>query len=1066
MPKRTDIKKILVIGSGPIVIGQAAEFDYSGTQACQSLKEEGYTVVLANSNPATIMTDHTIADTVYMEPLTVEFLSKIIRKERPDAVLPTLGGQTGLNLAVALDESGILEEYDAELLGTKLDAIQKAEDREKFRTLMNEINEPVPDSQIVNTVEQALDFANEIGYPLIVRPAYTLGGTGGGMCYNEEDLKEITRNGLALSPVNQCLIEKNIAGFKEIEYEVMRDKNDQAIVVCNMENIDPVGIHTGDSIVVAPSQTLSDREYQMLRSASLKIIRALEIEGGCNVQLALDPYSFQYYIIEVNPRVSRSSALASKATGYPIAKIAAKIAIGMTLDEIMNPITGTTYAMYEPALDYVVTKFPRFPFDKFVLGNRTLGTQMKATGEVMAIGRNFEESLLKGIRSLDISGDDFYLAKLEDHSLELLKDRLVHADDERIYVLAEVLRKGISIEEIFQLTKIDRFFLEKLKKIIDFELKLADIPQNLDLLKEAKKLGLSDTHIARIWNVDVDEIYQLRKTENILPVYKMVDTCAAEFESETPYFYSAYEEENESVVTDRRKVLVIGSGPIRIGQGIEFDYATVHSVLALKEAGYEAIIMNSNPETVSTDFSVSDKLYFEPLTLEDVMHVIDLEKPEGVIVQFGGQTAINLAEGLERRGVRILGTPLAAIDTAEDRDKFEQLLQELNIPQPQGKSVRQLDQAKEVASSIGYPVLVRPSYVIGGSQMEIVYSEDELESYLAKTNHIKHKHPVLIDKYLTGIEVEVDAISDGETTIIPGVMEHIERAGVHSGDSIAVYPAQRLSEDIKQKCVDITINIAEKLGVKGLINIQFVVHHNEVYVLEVNPRASRTIPFLSKITGVTMANIATRCIIGESLANMDYQKGLLPEPETVSVKVPVFSFEKLRSVDTMLGPEMKSTGEAIGRDRTLEKALYKGLTASGLKIPMEGAILITIADKDKAEASEIAKRFFELGFHLYATEGTAKTIRELNIPVTEVGKVGAEGKNVISIIEQGEVQVVINTLTSGKKPRSDGFRIRREAVEHGIPCLTSLDTAEAIVNVIDSTTFTAKPAVEGKAIVL
>ncbi|MGN8645078.1 carbamoyl-phosphate synthase large subunit [Gracilibacillus sp. HCP3S3_G5_1] len=1066
MPKRTDIQKILVIGSGPIVIGQAAEFDYSGTQACQSLKEEGYTVILANSNPATIMTDHTIADTVYMEPLTVEFLSKIIRKERPDAVLPTLGGQTGLNLAVALDESGILAEYGVELLGTKLDAIQQAEDREKFRTLMNEIKEPVPESQIVNTVEQAVDFADEIGYPLIVRPAYTLGGTGGGMCYNEDDLREITKSGLSLSPVDQCLIEKNIAGFKEIEYEVMRDRNDQAIVVCNMENIDPVGIHTGDSIVVAPSQTLSDREYQMLRSASLKIIRALEIEGGCNVQLALDPYSFQYYIIEVNPRVSRSSALASKATGYPIAKIAAKIAIGMTLDEIINPITGTTYACYEPALDYVVTKFPRFPFDKFVLGNRTLGTQMKATGEVMAIGRNFEESLLKGIRSLDISGEDFYLPKLADESLESLLDRLVHADDERIYVLAEALRRGVSVEEIFQLTKIDRFFLDKLKKIIDFEQKLSDIPQNLDLLKEAKKLGLSDTHIARIWNVEADEIYQLRKSENILPVYKMVDTCAAEFESETPYFYSAYEEENESIVSGRQKVLVIGSGPIRIGQGIEFDYATVHSVLALKEAGYEAIIMNSNPETVSTDFSVSDKLYFEPLTLEDVMHVIDLEKPAGVIVQFGGQTAINLAEGLERRGVRILGTPLSAIDTAEDRDKFEQLLQELQIPQPQGKSVRQLAQAKEVAASIGYPVLVRPSYVIGGSQMEIVYSEAELENYLAKTNHIKHKHPVLIDKYLTGIEVEVDAISDGETTIIPGVMEHIERAGVHSGDSIAVYPTQRLSAGIKQKCVDITINIAEKLGVKGLINIQFVVHQNEVYVLEVNPRASRTIPFLSKITGVTMANIATRCIIGESLANMGYQTGLLPEPETVSVKVPVFSFAKLRSVDTMLGPEMKSTGEAIGRDRTLDKALYKGLTASGLTIPMEGAILITIADKDKAEASEIAKRFYELGFHLYATEGTAHTIRELNIPVTEVGKVGAEGKNVISIIEQGEVQVVINTLTSGKKPRSDGFRIRREAVEHGIPCLTSLDTAEAIVNVIDSTTFTAKPAVEGKAIVL
>ncbi|SER04729.1 carbamoyl-phosphate synthase large subunit [Gracilibacillus ureilyticus] len=1066
MPKRTDIQKILVIGSGPIVIGQAAEFDYSGTQACQSLKEEGYTVILANSNPATIMTDHTIADTVYMEPLTVEFLSKIIRKERPDAILPTLGGQTGLNLAVALDESGILEETGTELLGTKLEAIQQAEDREKFRSLMNEINEPVPESQIVNTVDQALSFADEIGYPLIVRPAYTLGGTGGGMCYTEQDLREITRNGLSLSPVNQCLIERNIAGFKEIEYEVMRDKNDQAIVVCNMENIDPVGIHTGDSIVVAPSQTLSDREYQMLRSASLKIIRALKIEGGCNVQLALDTDSFQYYIIEVNPRVSRSSALASKATGYPIAKIAAKIAIGMTLDEIMNPITGTTYALYEPSLDYVVTKFPRFPFDKFVLGNRQLGTQMKATGEVMAIGRNFEESMLKGIRSLDISGEDFYLPNLSEKTVEELTERLVKPDDERIYVLAEVMRKGMTVEEIHQLTKIDRFFLNKLRKIIDFELKLAENHKNFELLEEAKLLGLSDTQIARVWNVEVDTVYQMRKDAGLFPVYKMVDTCAAEFESETPYFYSAYEEENESVVTDRKKVLVIGSGPIRIGQGIEFDYATVHSVLALKEAGFEAIIMNSNPETVSTDFSVSDKLYFEPLTLEDVMHVVELEKPEGVIVQFGGQTAINLAEGLERRGVQILGTPLEAIDTAEDRDKFEQLLQELNIPQPQGKSVRQLDQAKEAAGSIGYPVLVRPSYVIGGSQMEIVYSEDELESYLAKTNHIKHKHPVLIDKYLTGIEVEVDAISDGETTIIPGVMEHIERAGVHSGDSIAVYPTQRLSTNIKQKCVDITIKIAEKLGVKGLINIQFVVHKNEVYVLEVNPRASRTIPFLSKITGVTMANIATRCIIGKSLKEMGYERGLLPEPKTVSVKVPVFSFEKLRSVDTMLGPEMKSTGEAIGRDRTLEKALYKGLTASGLKIPMEGAVLITVADKDKQEAGEIAKRFFDLGFNLYATSGTAKHLQSLDLPVSEVGKVDAEGKNVLSIIEKGEVQVVVNSLTSGKKPRSDGFRIRRQAVEHGIACLTSLDTAEAIVNVIDSTTFTARPAVSGKAVVL
>ncbi|MCT2538033.1 carbamoyl-phosphate synthase large subunit [Aquibacillus koreensis] len=1066
MPKRTDINKILVIGSGPIVIGQAAEFDYSGTQACQSLKEEGYTVILANSNPATIMTDHTVADTVYMEPLTVDFLIKIIRKERPDAILPTLGGQTGLNLAVQLEATGILEETNTELLGTSLDAIQQAEDREKFRTLMNELNEPVPDSMIVNTVDQAIDFSREIGFPLIVRPAYTLGGTGGGMCNNELELREITRNGLSLSPVSQCLIERNIAGFKEIEYEVMRDKNDQAIVVCNMENIDPVGIHTGDSIVVAPSQTLSDREYQMLRNASLKIIRALKIEGGCNVQLALDPDSFQYYIIEVNPRVSRSSALASKATGYPIAKIAAKIAIGLTLDEIINPITGTTYAMYEPALDYVVSKLPRFPFDKFATGNRTLGTQMKATGEVMAIGRNFEESMLKGIRSLDISSEDFWLKSLVELSMDELKERLVKADDERIFVLAEVLRRDLTVEEIFELTKIDRFFLTKLKRVIDLEKVLEHNKGSVELLTEAKKLGFSDTQIARIWDVDVDEIYYLRQEENIQPVYKMVDTCAAEFESETPYFYSSYEEENESIVSDRQKVIVLGSGPIRIGQGIEFDYATVHSVLALKEAGYEAIIMNSNPETVSTDFSVSDKLYFEPLTLEDVMHVVNLEKPLGVIVQFGGQTAINLAEGLERRGVKILGTSLEAIDTAEDRDKFEQLLSELNIAQPKGKSVRKLDQAIDAANEIGYPVLVRPSYVIGGSQMEIVYNDEELYNYLKKSNRIEHKHPVLIDKYLTGIEVEVDAISDGETTIIPGIMEHIERAGVHSGDSIAVYPTQRISAEVKQQCVETTLKIASRLNVKGLINIQFVVHKDEVYVLEVNPRASRTIPFLSKITGVTMANLATKCIIGESLAELGFATGVLPEPETVSVKVPVFSFEKLRSVDTMLGPEMKSTGEAIGRDKTLEKALYKGLIASGLKIPMEGSVLLTVADKDKPEAAAIAKKFHQLGFRLYATEGTAAFVEEYGIPVNEVGKIGSEGDNVLSIIEDGEVQFVVNTLTSGKQPRSDGFRIRREAVEHGIACLTSLDTAQAIVNVIDSTTFNARPVVERKAVVL
>ncbi|MFD1038054.1 carbamoyl-phosphate synthase large subunit [Virgibacillus byunsanensis] len=1063
MPKNTAIKKILVIGSGPIVIGQAAEFDYSGTQACQALKEEGYTVILANSNPATIMTDHTVADKVYMEPLTVEFLTKIIRKEQPDALLPTLGGQTGLNLAVALEETGVLAEYNVNLLGTSLEAIQQAEDREKFRNLMQELNEPVPDSSIVNSVEQACEFASVIGFPLIVRPAYTLGGTGGGMCYNESELREIARNGLALSPVDQCLIEKNIAGFKEIEYEVMRDKNDQAIVVCNMENIDPVGIHTGDSIVVAPSQTLSDREYQLLRNASLKIIRALKIEGGCNVQLALDPNSFDYYIIEVNPRVSRSSALASKATGYPIAKMAAKIAVGLTMDEIINPITGTTYACFEPTLDYVVTKIPRFPFDKFITGDRYLGTQMKATGEVMAIGRNFEESLLKGVRSLDSGTEELWLKSLVDLSMGDLTKRLKKADDERLFVIAEVLRRGMSVDEIFKLTKIDRFFLWKLEKLINLEKELIENRFSYELLLKAKEHGFPDTQLARLWETTVDEVYQLRKTEKISPVFKMVDTCAAEFSSETPYFYSTYEEENESLSSNRKKVLVLGSGPIRIGQGIEFDYATVHSVLAIKELGYEAIIMNNNPETVSTDFSISDKLYFEPLTLEDVMHVVDLEQPEGVIVQFGGQTAINLAAGLERRGVKILGTDLEAIDRAEDRDKFEQLLDQLNLMRPTGKTVIKLEQAMDVANAIGYPVLVRPSYVIGGSRMEIVYDDEELNAYLQKGNQQHDEHPILIDKYITGIEVEVDAISDGDTIIVPGIMEHIERAGVHSGDSIAVYPPQRMSETVKQKCMDATVKIARALHVKGLINIQFIIRGEDVYVLEVNPRASRTIPFLSKITGVTMANIATKCILGTALPELGYQTGILPEQDHVSVKVPVFSFEKLRSVDTTLGPEMKSTGEAIGYDKTLEKALYKGLIASGLHVPHEGSVLLTVADKDKGEMLEIAERFHQLGFHLYATQGTASFVNQSGIPVTEVAKIGSAEPNVLSIIENGDVQFVVNTLNSGKKPRSDGFKIRREAVEHGIACLTNLDTANAILNVIDSTTFSAKPMANKEA---
>lgn len=1064
MPKNREIEKILVIGSGPIVIGQAAEFDYSGTQACQSLKEEGYTVILANSNPATIMTDHTIADKVYMEPLTVEFLSKIIRKERPCAILPTLGGQTGLNLAVELNESGILEECGVKLLGTSLEAIQKAEDREKFRTLMEQLNEPVPPSEIVTSIEAAVNFAEKIGYPVIVRPAFTLGGTGGGMCDNREQLEHIVQNGLKLSPVSQCLIEKSIAGYKEIEYEVIRDRKNQAIVVCNMENMDPVGIHTGDSIVFAPSVTLSDRENQLLRSVSLKIIRALQIEGGCNVQLALDPDSFQYYIIEVNPRVSRSSALASKATGYPIAKIAAKIAVGLTLDEIINPVTGTTFACFEPALDYVVTKIPRFPFDKFVSGDRKLGTQMKATGEIMAIGRNIEESLLKGIRSLEIGNGDLYLQYLESIPEKELKKRLEVADDERIFVIAHVLRQGMTVDEIHQITKIDPLFLRKINHIIELEGEVSLNPFHKDMLEKVKQYGFSDIQIARLWKTTEEKVYEYRLEKNIFPVYKKVDTCAASVESTAPYFYSTYEQENESIRTERKKVIVLGSGPIRIGQGIEFDYATVHSVQAIKEMGYEAIIINNNPETVSTDFSVSDKLYFEPLTLEEVMHVVRLENPIGVIVQFGGQTAINLAEGLRKRGVTILGTSLEAIDRAEDRNKFEQLLEKLDLTRPIGKAVTEKQIVHETAAAIGYPVLVRPSYVIGGSQMEIVHDEEELSAYLQKITTINPNKPLLIDQYITGIEVDIDAISDGKTTFVPGIMEHIERAGVHSGDSIAVYPPNRLSESIKQKCLEATDKIAKELEVVGLINIQLIIHEEEVYVIEVNPRASRTIPFLSKVTGITMANLATKCILGESLKNKGFKTEIYPESENVYVKLPVFSFEKLRSVDTTLGPEMKSTGEAIGYDTTLEKALYKGLIASGISIPFEGSVLLTVADKDKAEAYHIAKRFYELGFQLYATEGTATYLSDKNLPVIAVGKIGTDKKNVLSIIQNGEVQFVVNTLTSGKQPRSDGFRIRREAVEHGIISLTNLDTAEAILHVIDSATFRARLITEKGAL--
>ncbi|WP_134700298.1 carbamoyl-phosphate synthase large subunit [Ammoniphilus sp. YIM 78166] len=1053
MPLLANLKKVLVIGSGPIVIGQAAEFDYAGTQACEALKEEGLEVVLINSNPATIMTDTNIADKVYIEPLTVEFVSRVIRQEKPDGLLATLGGQTGLNLAKELDEAGILEEEGVKLLGTDLEAIKKAEDRDLFRELMYEINEPVPESDIIQTVEEAVAFADRIGYPIIVRPAYTLGGTGGGIVHDEESLRETVASGLKYSPITQCLVEKSIAGFKEIEYEVMRDDKGNSIVVCNMENVDPVGIHTGDSIVVAPSQTLSDREYQMLRSASLKIINALNIKGGCNVQLALDPYSFQYYIIEVNPRVSRSSALASKATGYPIAKMAAKIAVGYTLDELENPVTKRTSACFEPSLDYVVTKIPRWPFDKFISANRKLGTQMKATGEVMAIGRTFEESILKAVRSLEVGTYHLELKEATGLSQEELDKRLAVADDERIFLLMEAIRRGMTRDQIHELTKIDHFFLDKFERIVAFESRLKNEPLDFQLLREAKRLGFVDRKIAELTGLTEDELRKQRKEQGLVPVYKMVDTCAAEFEAETPYYYSTYEEEDEREDTQKKRVIVLGSGPIRIGQGIEFDYATVHAVWAIKEAGYEAVIINNNPETVSTDFNTSDRLYFEPLFIEDVLNIIDVEKPEGVIVQFGGQTAINLAEALVKNGVRILGSDLESIDTAEDREKFEKLLRELSIAQPLGKTVTNVNAAVETANGLGYPVLVRPSYVLGGRAMEIVYNENELLSYMEQAVKINPQHPVLIDRYMLGREVEVDAICDGKDVLIPGIMEHIERAGVHSGDSIAVYPPQSISPELKDQLIKITTKIALGLNVKGLVNIQFVIHDNQVYVIEVNPRASRTVPFLSKVTGIPMANLATKVIMGHSIREEGFTPGYHPEAEHISVKVPVFSFAKLRRVDITLGPEMKSTGEVMGRDKNLSKALYKGLIASGMKIPVHGSVLVTVADKDKEEAMDIIRGFYDLGFKLMATSGTASSLEEAGFKVTTVNKLTEGTPNLLDQIRNGEASIVINTLTKGKTPERDGFRIRREAVENGVVCLTSLDTARALLRVIETITF-------------
>ena len=1054
MPKRTDIKKIMVIGSGPIIIGQAAEFDYSGTQACLALREEGYEVVLVNSNPATIMTDTTIADKVYIEPLTVDSVSRIIRQEYPDAILPTLGGQVGLNMALSLAETGILDELNIELLGTKLESIEQAEDREKFKELCQKLGEPVPPSKSVKTVQEALDFGDEIGYPIIVRPAFTMGGTGGGICNDSEELANVAKNGLELSPVTECLIEKSIAGYKEIEFEVMRDHDDNAMIVCCMENFDPVGIHTGDSIVFSPSQTLSDKEYQMLRDCSLRLIRALKIEGGCNVQLALDPNSFDYDVIEVNPRVSRSSALASKATGYPIAKMAAKIAVGLTLDEIKNPVTGTTFAEFEPALDYVVCKIPRFPFDKFTKADRQLGTQMKATGEVMAIGRTAEEAFQKAVRSLEIDQKDFFSKEAHEASDEDLETKLVKVQDDRLFYIAEAFRRDYSISDVHELTKINFYFLDIVKHIVELEKEIQANPDDIATLKNAKKYGFSDDTIANLWNENVDQVRNLRKSNGIIPVYKMVDTCAAEFVSKTPYFYSTYDLENESLKTNKKSVLVVGSGPIRIGQGVEFDYATVHCVKALQKMGYEAIVINSNPETVSTDFSISDKLYFEPLTLEDVLNVCDLEKPEGVIIQFGGQTSINLAAGLEEHGVKILGTSVADLNRAEDRELFDQVVKELGLKQPQGITTTTHDGVIEAAKQLGYPVLVRPSYVLGGKAMEIVYTEAELEDYLNNHVDIASSHPILVDDYLDGRECDVDAICDGETVLIPGIMEHIEHAGVHSGDSMAVYPAQTFTPDIKQKIADVTKKLALKLNCHGIMNLQLIERDGEIYIIEVNPRASRTVPFLSKITDIEMAQVATRVIMGESLKEQGYADGLAPEPKMISVKAPVFSFSKLADVDSYLGPEMKSTGEVMGSDLSFPKALYKAFSGANMQIPDSGNVLLTIEDRDKQAILPVAKRFAQIGYRIFATSGTANFLRDNDLHVTEVSKIHEEKEdNLLSEFKNGKIDLVINTMGHDVAKNSDGFIIRQNAIQQNIPLITSLDTARALLIALENRSF-------------
>jgi len=1049
MPKRQDVKKVLVIGSGPIIIGQAAEFDYAGTQACRALKEEGIEVVLVNSNPATIMTDTNIADKVYIEPLCLDVLKKIIIEEKPDSVLPTLGGQTGLNLAMEIAETGFLEEHGVKLLGTATEAIKMAEDRQSFKDTMERIGEPCIASEVVTTVEDALAFAEKIGYPVIVRPAYTLGGTGGGIAENVEELKEIATNGLRLSRVTQVLIEKCIAGWKEIEYEVMRDGKGNVITVCNMENIDPVGVHTGDSIVVAPSQTLADKEYQMLRTAALKIISELGIEGGCNVQFALHPTSFEYGVIEVNPRVSRSSALASKATGYPIAKVATKIAIGYGLDEIQNAVTGKTYACFEPTLDYVVVKIPKWPFDKFVKAKRTLGTQMKATGEVMSISSSFEAALMKAIRSLELGiftlEQDMYTKMETDVIMEKLKD----INDERLFVIAEALRRNVSVEEICRITKIDEFFVSKFKKIVEMEEKLKECTLTsltVDMIRRAKKMGFTDAAIAKFAGCDRKDIYRRRKEIGICATYKMVDTCAAEFDAVTPYYYSTYDERCEVRESDKEKILVIGSGPIRIGQGIEFDYCSVHSVWALEELGYETIIANNNPETVSTDFDTADRLYFEPLTYEDVENIVETEKPKGAIVQFGGQTAIKLTKALNEMGVKIFGTEPKYVDAAEDREKFDAILEEVGIPRPQGKTVFTLKEALEAANELQYPVLVRPSYVLGGQGMEIAYNDKDVEEFMEIINRVKQEHPILIDKYMMGKEIEVDAICDGEDILIPGIMEHLERAGVHSGDSISVYPTQTIDSKIKEVIIDYTKRLAKALHVVGLINIQYVLYNNTVYVIEVNPRSSRTVPYISKVTGIPMVNLATKIMMGKKLKDFKYGTGLYREADYVSVKVPVFSFEKLHDVDISLGPEMKSTGEVLGIAKTFPEALYKGITAAGIKLPKKsGGILMTVRDTDKLELVNLAAEFEKLGFELYGTGKTANMLNKHGIATNAVKKIDDGSPNILDLIQSGKISMVINTATKGRKPERDGFKIRRKSVESSIPCITSLDTAKAII---------------------